>query len=269
VAVFLQAVALSAIMAGAWAIQQRTGNSGWVDMVWTFGLGFVGSVAALAPLHSEDVLLRQFIVAGLLMVWSLRLGLHIARRTAGITDDPRYAELIRGWGVDARRQMFWLLQKQALVTVPLAMSVLLAAHSPAPELRVQDWLGMTILVVAIAGEAVADRQLRRFRANPANRSKVCDAGLWRWSRHPNYFFEWLGWLAYPVIAIDPSGGYSVGWLAIAGPACMYWLLAHVSGVPPLEAHMLRSRGDAYRAYQARTRAFFPAPPRPTTQGSST
>jgi steroid 5-alpha reductase family enzyme len=267
VAVLVQAVALSAIMAGAWAIQQRTGNSGWVDMVWTFGLGLVGSVAALAPLHSGDVLLRQLIVAGLLMVWSLRLGLHIGHRTTGITDDPRYAELIRGWGLDARRQMFWLLQKQALVTIPLAMAVLVAAHNPEPQLRMQDWLAMSILAVAIAGEAVADRQLRRFRENPVNRGKVCDAGLWRWSRHPNYFFEWLGWLAYPVIAVDLSGGYSVGWFAIAGPACMYWLLAHVSGVPPLEAHMLRSRGEVYRAYQARTRTFFPAPPRPSTEGS--
>jgi steroid 5-alpha reductase family enzyme len=121
--------------------------------------------------------------------------------------------------------------------------------------------------MAIAGAALADHQLRRFRASPANRGKVCDAGLWRWSRHPNYFFEWLGWIAYPLIAIDITGGYPLGWVAIAGPICMYWLLRHVSGVPPLEEHMLRSRGDAYRRYQARTSAFFPLPQR-TTYGDA-
>lgn len=261
IAVLVQSVALSAIMAGAWAVQQRTGNSGWVDTIWTFGLGLVGVIAALVPLGSNEAGLRQLIVAGLVTIWSLRLGIHIANRSAGISDDPRYAELIRGWGADANRQMFWLLQKQALVTIPLATSVLLAAHNPAAELRVQDWIGVSVLLLAIAGEALADHQLRRFRADPANRGKVCDAGLWRWSRHPNYFFEWMGWISYPLIAIDLAGHYPLGWLSVAGPICMYWLLKHVSGVPPLEEHMLRSRGDAYRSYQARTSVFFPVPPR--------
>jgi steroid 5-alpha reductase family enzyme len=261
IAVLLQSIALSAIMAGAWVVQQRTGNSGWVDTIWTFGLGLVGVIGAFVPLGSSEAGLRQFIVAGLVAAWSLRLGVHIANRSAGISDDPRYAELIRGWGADASRQMFWLLQKQALVSIPLAASVLLAAHNPVAELRVQDWLGAALLLLAIAGEALADRQLRRFRANAANRGKVCDAGLWRWSRHPNYFFEWMGWLSYPLIAVDFAGEYPMGWLAFAGPICMYWLLKHVSGVPPLEEHMLRSRGDAYRRYQARTSVFFPAPPR--------
>lgn len=266
-AMLVQAIALSIIMAAAWSIQQRTGNSGWVDTVWTFGLGVVGGLAALAPLNSDDVWIRQVGVAGLLGIWALRLGLHIASRTVGISDDPRYAELIRGWGSDARRQMFLLLQKQAIVTIPLAMCVLLAAHNPSPVLRVQDMLGLVILIVAIAGEALADRQLRVFRAQAGNEGRVCDVGLWHWSRHPNYFFEWLGWLAYPVIAIDLTGAYPLGWLAVIGPMCMYWLLAHVSGVPPLEAHMLKSRGEAYRAYQMRTSPFFPRPQRQARAGS--
>jgi steroid 5-alpha reductase family enzyme len=114
-------------------------------------------------------------------------------------------------------------------------------------------------LVAIAGEAMADRQLRDFKSNPHNRGKVCDVGLWSLSRHPNYFFEWLTWVAYPVIAVDFAGHNPYGWLALAAPACMYWVLVHVSGVPPLEQHMLRSRGAAFRAYQLRTRAFFPIP----------
>lgn len=257
-ALVIVSLCLSAIMAGAWVIQQRTGNSGWVDTIWAFGLGAVGVCAAVAPLGGTGA--RQVLVAALISAWALRLGLHIARRTTVISDDPRYAELIRQWGGDARRQMFWLLQKQALVTIPLAISILLAAQKPTPHLGLLDALGLVVLAIAILGEATADGQLRRFRADSANKGRVCDVGLWSWSRHPNYFFEWLGWLAFPLLAIDLTGGYALGWLALTGPLCMYWLLAHVSGVPPLEAHMLRTRGAAYRAYQLRTSAFFPAPP---------
>jgi steroid 5-alpha reductase family enzyme len=255
-------VALSTIMAGAWLIWRRSGNSGWVDATWTFGLGAVGAFGALAPaLWIGDATARQSVVAVLIACWSLRLGSHIARRTARIADDPRYAKLLRDWGGDARRKMFWLLQKQALVSIPLALSVIIAAWNPAPALRATDIIGMLVLILGITGEGIADRQMRAFRADPANRDRVCDTGLWRWSRHPNYFFEWLGWLAYPLLAIDAGGHYGWGWFALAGPACMYWLLVYVSGIPPLEAHMLERRRDAFRAYQARTNAFFPGPPR--------
>ncbi len=106
---------------------------------------------------------------------------------------------------------------------------------------------------------MADRQLSAFAAEPANRGRVCDRGLWAWSRHPNYLFEWLGWFAYPAIAIAP--GHPEGAWALAAPAVMYLVLRHGTGVPPLEAHMLRSRGEAFRAYQARVPAFLPRPPR--------
>jgi steroid 5-alpha reductase family enzyme len=122
-------------------------------------------------------------------------------------------------------------------------------------------VGGFLLAVATVGEAIADCQLRQFKADPANRNAVCDIGLWSWSRHPNYFFEWLVWLAYPLIAIDWSGDNRLGWLTLLAPVCMYWLLVHVSGIPPLEDHMLRTRGVAFRAYQRRTSPFFPLPPR--------
>jgi len=255
------AVALSVIMTGAWLIQQRTGNSGWVDTVWTFGLGAVGAVAALAPVGSAGVQPRQILVAVFAAIWSARLGLHIASRSATITDDPRYADLIKGWGGDARRQMFWLLQKQAVVSIPLALSMFVAAHHTAPGLGLQDYLAIAVMVVAVLGEGVADRQLQAFKADPANKGGINDVGLWRWSRHPNYFFETLGWLAYPLLAIDLTGAYPWGFVALAGPACMYWLLVYVSGIPPLEQHMIRTRGERFRAYQRRTNAFFPGPPR--------
>jgi steroid 5-alpha reductase family enzyme len=255
-------IALSAIMTSAWLVWRATRNSGWIDTVWTFGLGAVGCAGALTPsLFQAGLTMRQALVAGLIAAWSLRLGLHIARRTSGITDDPRYAKLARDWGASAQRQMFLLAQKQALVSIPLALSMVLAAWNPAPGLRVQDVLGLIVLMIGIGGETLADAQLRRFRADPANRNQVCDAGLWSWSRHPNYFFEWFGWLSYPLLAIAPGGSYPFGYAALLGPICMYWLLVHISGIPPLEAHMLERRHDEFRAYQARTNAFFPSPPR--------
>jgi steroid 5-alpha reductase family enzyme len=124
--------------------------------------------------------------------------------------------------------------------------------------QIRHFLGYGLLL-AIGGEGLADAQLARFKADPANHGKVCDAGLWGWSRHPNYFFEWLVWTAWPVIAIGLAWPW--GWLALAGPAFMALLLIKGSGVPPLEAAMIRSRGEAYRAYQRRVSVFIPLPPR--------
>ena len=254
------AAALSAIMSGAWFIQQRTGNSGWIDTVWTFGLGFVGAASALAP-TGMPWQPRQFIVAVFAALWAARLGLHIAARTTKISDDPRYADLIKGWGTDAPRQMFILLQKQALVSIPLAFAMFLAAHNPTPGFGLRDLTAILIMLIAVTGEGLADWQLQTFKANPANKGGINDIGLWRYSRHPNYFFETFGWLAYPVLAIDLTGGYPWGFAALLAPACMYWLLVYVSGIPPLEDHMLRTRGEQFRAYQRRTNAFFPGPVR--------
>jgi steroid 5-alpha reductase family enzyme len=252
------AAALSAVMTAAWRIQQTSGNSGWIDACWTFGVGGIGILAALAP---RDFALwphwRQIVVAALAGLWSLRLGLHIVKRTRSAGDDPRYRQLIAQWQSEASRRMFWFLQKQAAVGTLLVMSIALAAQNPDPFLRLQDAAGLFILVLAIVGEAIADAQLQHFTSDPANRGAICDVGLWARSRHPNYFFEWLAWLAYPAIAIDFTGANPFGWLALGAPAFMYWALVHISGVKPLEEHMLRTRGESFRAYQKRTPVFFP------------
>ncbi|MBX9773974.1 MAG: DUF1295 domain-containing protein [Xanthobacteraceae bacterium] len=254
------AAALAAVMAAAWHVQQRSGTSRWVDASWTFGVGGVAFLAALAPLGSSpSPSWRQVLVASLVAAWSLRLGLHLAARARSSADDPRYRHLATQWGSQARRRMFWFLQSQAAVGAILAISALLAAQNPNPALRFQDVAGLVLLAAAIIGELVADAQLRAFKAAADARNGVCDVGLWRWSRHPNYFFEWLAWLAYPVIAIDFSGYNPWGWLALAAPASMYWVLVHVSGIPPLERHMLATRGDAFRDYRRRTRPFLPFP----------
>lgn len=265
----LLAVVLSVTMACAWLVAIRTGRSGWIDAIWSFAVGAGGVAAALLPLEGDaSWQVRQSVVAVLAAVWSLRLGLHIVVRTAGGGDDPRYAQLREEWGANFKGRLFWFLQIQAAAAFLLVMAIFAAARNPAEGLGVGDWLGIAVLIVAVAGEAIADRQLTAFRADHANRGRVCDQGLWGVTRHPNYFFEWLGWVAYPLIAIDLGGAYPWGWAAFAGPVFMYWLLVHVSGIPPLEAHMLRSRGEKFREYQQRVNAFWPGPQRRPAESAS-
>jgi len=258
IAVIYAFTALTLAMTAGWLAWRKTRNSGWIDTTWTVGLG---TTAILGALYGGGFSERALLVSLLVGLWAGRLGLHIALRTTTMTDDPRYARLIAAWGGDAAREMYWFAQQQAWVSVPLVLSILSAAWNPADGFRLQDFLGAGLLVAGIGGEALADHQLKSFRANPENKGRVCDQGLWRYSRHPNYFFEWVCWLAYPVIAVDPQFGYQWGWLAISAPIIMYILLVHVSGIPLLEQHMLQRSGDEFRKYQSRTNAFFPGLPK--------
>lgn len=253
------ALALFAMMAASWVVQDRTGHAGWIDVFWTFGVGLVGVAAAMTPLSFAPPH-RNFLVAVLAFIWSARLGVHIVRRNLRTADDPRYAQIRAGYGAYARRGMFWLTQKQAIVSIPLVLAIYLAAHNPDMQMRGQDALGLIIMLVSVAGETVADMHLRAFQRDPNNEGRICNVGLWRWSRHPNYFFEWLGWLAYPVIAIELFGKYEWAWLSLLAPVVMFVLLRFVSGVPPLEEHMRKTRGATWDTYAARTSAFFPLPP---------
>jgi steroid 5-alpha reductase family enzyme len=256
-------IALSAAMGVAWLVAERTGRSGWIDAIWTFAAGLAGMALSLSPASPGTP--RPLLVAGLAALWSLRLGFHIVWRTARGGDDPRYRQLRVEWGDKASVRLFWFLQVQAAAALVLALSVAAAAHRPDIGLDLRDALGVALFAIAAFGERAADRQLARFGGNPKNKSKICDAGLWGYSRHPNYFFEWLVWVAFAMIAIAPVGHYPWGWFGLAAPVLMYGLLVHVSGIPPLEAHMLRSRGDAFRLYQARVNAFWPGPPRPAAE----
>src|SRR5579863_1503660 len=251
------ALLLAGAMAAAWLVARHPGRSGWTDVFWSFAIGAAGVLVSLAPRPAGSVIPspRQIMVAALVAIWALRLGLHIAVRTRHHGEDPRYAALREEWGPRFPLRLFLFLQIQAAAALLLVASILLAARNPAPHLGWGDALGAAILMGAIAGEGLADRQLSRFRADSANPQstqggRVCDKGLWSLSRHPNYFFEWLGWTAYAVIALAPSAHPATAWVALTGPIFMYILLAQVSGVPPLEAHMLKSRGPAFRSYQA-------------------
>lgn len=256
------ALVLALVMAIAWAVVLRTGKSGWTDTFWSGAIGVVGAVAVLVPTAPGEPNSRSFLVAALVAVWSARLAIHIGGRTLRGGDDPRYAQLRQQWGRHYRSRLLLFLEIQAAVAAVLVVAVLVAGHNPAP-LGLGDVAGVAIAAAAIVGETFADRQLAAFKADAGNSGMICDTGLWSLSRHPNYFFEWLHWLAYVPIGLSFSGNYPWGWITLAAPALMYWLLVHVSGVPPLEAHLRRTRGAAFENYRRRVRAFWPIPRRGT------
>jgi steroid 5-alpha reductase family enzyme len=244
-------VILSVVMAAAWLFQRLVGNAGWADTFWSYAIGIAGVVAA-ATVASP----RHWLIAGVIALWSLRLGSAIALRNAGAPEDARYATMHREWGGRYQIKMFGFLQLQALAAWPLIFAVRAAAGVTSP-LGAHDAMALAIALVAIGGEAIADQQLRAFRRRFPH-GAVCDAGLWYYSRHPNYFFEAFGWCALPCFAFPTVAATAIAFLA---PATIYILLVYVSGIPPLEAHMLATHGERFREYQSRTSAFFPRLPR--------
>jgi steroid 5-alpha reductase family enzyme len=246
------------VMAAAWATQKQLANAGWIDVFWTLGTGLACASAALWP-SAEVNRERQILIALLAGAWSLRLGAYVALRVARSRhEDVRYATLRADWGKAFDARLIVVALVQAPATTLLAWSVFAAAHASAGPLGPRDIAGAGVLALSVLGEAFADEQMRRFKIN-AHRGAINDRGLWAWSRHPNYFFEWLSWLAYPAFAFSPEN--TASWATWAAAIVMYGVLRYGTGVPALEAAMLKSRGDAFRTYQARVSAFFLRPPK--------
>lgn len=247
-------VVVHAAMAVLWLRQRATGNAGIVDAGWTAAVaGLAATHAALGPGDGR----RRAIIAALALVWGGRLLAHLVVRLRGEPEDGRYREMRARFGPSAQRFFAWFFQAQALLAVLLSLSPLALARLAAPLSDAALLATVVLFAVSITGEAVADRQLARFRSDPANRGRTCRVGWWRYSRHPNYFFEWLHWCAWVPL------GWGSPWLAApaAVAVTMLLLILFVSGIPPTEAQALRSRGDDYRAYQRTTSALFPWPPR--------
>lgn len=250
--------AMLVVMVGAWAYGLAVKNGGWTDVFWSFGTGFVLAAAAFLATGTDTSQARRLMIAAFMLVWGLRLGLYLAPRVAGHPEDPRYAAF-RATAKNYPLTMLWVSLPQAPASALLGLSVVVAAQRPVPQLDLRDALALIVYLIAIVGETVSDAQMKRFRANPDNKGQVIETGLWAWSRHPNYFFQWLGWMAYPVMALDLSRPVTL--LTLVAPAVMFGLLRYVSGVPPLEEAMLKSRGDKFRDYQKRVSVFFPLPPK--------
>jgi steroid 5-alpha reductase family enzyme len=250
VAPLLLGGALMAVaMAALWVLQRRTGNAGVVDVGWTAGVGIVGVIAAAAGSGWAP---RRLLVGTMIALWSLRLGTYILRRVVRGPEDGRYTRLRAQWGDAFQRRAVVFFEVQALLVPLFAVPVWVVAGDPRPGWTAREAAAVLVWLAAVVGESVADRQLARFRADAANRGRTCTAGLWRYSRHPNYFFEWVHWWAYAILGI----GAPLGWLTLLGPALMLAFLLLVTGIPATEAQAIASRPD-YAEYRRTTSAFVP------------
>ena len=228
--------------------QRITKNATSVDAVWALGIGIH---TAFLSWRAEGDEARRWVIAVLVGIWAARLAghLYVDRVRTGI-EDGRYATFRREWNEVAFYGMYVV---QGILVFLLPLTFLGALKNPAEFPSMLDLVALALWAISIGGEWTADRQLARFRSNPTNRGRTCREGMWRYSRHPNYFFEWLIWCAYIPLSI----GSPLFFVALLGPALLLFLLLKVSGVPPTEAQALSSRGDDYRRYQQSTSVFFP------------
>lgn len=245
-----------AMMTLLWAFHLRLRNAAIVDVGWAAGLGLLALFYAALGTGS---LPHRLLLAGLVGAWSFRLAWHLYRdRVAnGTPEEGRYVSLRASWGANASHWFLYFFLGQGLLNVVLAIPFLIAAFHPGADLGPLEWGAACLWLLAVAGESMADAQLKAFKADPASRGKVCRRGLWNYSRHPNYFCEWLIWCVYALLATTAPWGW-IGWIS---PAIILFLLLKVSGIPPTEKQALKSRGAEYRRYQASVNAFFPWFPR--------
>jgi steroid 5-alpha reductase family enzyme len=244
------------VMAVTFMIGRATGKYSVIDAAWGPGFAAIAVVAFALSTNQGDPLLRWLVLL-MVMVWGLRLGGYILRRNRGRPEDPRYAELLAdasGPGVIVRKVQF----PQGLVMwfVSLPVQVAMVLEGPAGPVI---WFGLTIYLIGLFFEIVGDAQLAAFKRDPANQGRLMDRGLWRYTRHPNYFGDACVWVG---IFLMVTWSW-VGWLTALSPALMIWLLVAKTGKAMTERHMSESRPD-YADYVARTSGFFPLPPRAAT-----
>ena len=249
------ALAVGGLMLVLWLIHLPMRNAAIVDAGWSDGLVVL---AVIYGLLGDGYGLRRWLMVAMVAVWGLRLAIYLlATRVIGRPEEGRYQELRRRWVRNIPFKFLIFFQFQALLGVILSPPFLVAAMNPAPRLSVWELAAAALWLVAMGGEIAADAQLSAFKANPANRGRTCRQGLWRYSRHPNYFFEWLIWMAYAWYALASPYGY----LGLISPALILFFLFRVTGIPATEAQALRTKGDDYRDYQRTTSVFVPWFPR--------
>jgi len=241
-----------AIMSAVWLFARRINNYSVVDGAWPLSFTVVALIFAIG---AGGWPWRKLLMLATVSAWSLRLGFFLVRRIYSHHphEDGRYAALRAEYAPRVERGFFRFFHIQGASVILLSAPFLLMALNPAEQFSPLELIGAGLWFLSLLGEAVADRQLSRFKRDPANRGKVCDRGLWRYSRHPNYFFESCIWFSfYLMSAASPYGIYTV-----FAPLFILYILLKVTGVPPAEAQSLKSRGDLFRAYQRRTSMFVP------------
>lgn len=245
------------LLAWAWAV--KINNYSLVDAVWAFGIGATGVLwLALSGAVASKIL----VAASLVLLWSVRLGWHLQKRIrrSHPEEDARYGKLRESWEGKVAVSFLGFFQMQALSVVILALPFLFIATDLDHSWSVWETAGLLVVLAGISGEGLADAQMAAFKEKNRDAKVVCRDGLWRYSRHPNYFFESVIWMGFYVYAC----GSEWGWATIHAPALITFLLLKVTGIPPTEAASLERKGDAYRDYQATTSAFIPLPPKSQT-----
>lgn len=249
-------LATSVAMVLGWAWQRRHRNAGIVDVLWAGGMA---ASAVYYALVSPGASLPRLLVGLMGGLWGARLCWHLARRVFSEEEDGRYRNLRERWDGNQRNFLLFFLAQAGFVVL-FSFPFWIAAHNPVGQWTPWKSIAVLVWLVAVCGEGIADRQLAAHRADPANKGKTCRRGLWRYSRHPNYFFEFVHWFAYVFLAV----GLGSGWVAasVVGPALMLAFLYRVTGIPYTEAQALRTRGADYAEYQRTTSPFVPLPPKP-------
>jgi len=249
---FSVGVSLSVIFALAWTWGRRIENYSLVDAFWAFGIA--GAGIAFAVLGDGD-LAKRCAAGGLAALWGFRLGWHLQKRIRKHhpEEDSRYQDLRESWSAMG---FFWFFQIQALSVLLLALPYFLVSRD-GTGWSLWESLGLAIGLIGLLGEMTADRQMSAFKETNSDSKAVCKEGLWRYSRHPNYFFESVIWVGVYVFAC----GSAFGWATIHAPLIITFLLLKVTGIPPMEASAVKRKGDAYREYQRTTSAFIPLPPK--------
>lgn len=238
------------IMSLCWAWAARIDNFGIVDAVWSLSFGVQ---ALLYVSLSETWIFRKYLLLSIVGFWSLRLGLFLAHRIyqKHPKEDSRYTEIRESYGLKFLSRFFLFFQFQGLSVSLLAIPFVFIALNSTPEFSIWEIAGLAVWILGVAGESIADHQKSQFRR--AHPQRNCEVGLWKYSRHPNYFFESVIWWGFYLVALgSPQGAYSV-----FAPLIILFLLTKVTGVPLSEKHSLRSCPDEYLDYQKRVSIFVP------------
>ncbi|MFM2151998.1 MAG: hypothetical protein RL199_433 [Pseudomonadota bacterium] len=250
-------VAAVLLFAATWLVGRRLGNYGIVDVVWS--LAFAPAAVGLA-LARGGAGPRQWLMAAAVSLWSLRLGAYLARRVLSHLDveDARYARMRIDWAPQADTKMLVFYAQQAAALVLLCLPTVAVMADARTDLAGLQVVGAVVFLLALAGEAASDAQLASFKKS-ARSGAICDRGLWAWTRHPNYFSDWLVWVGFALCAASSPWG---GLFGLGCVGAMYHLLHNVTGVPLMEEHLRRSRGAAFDAHCRRVpSAFWPRWPR--------
>ena len=243
---------LVVMMTVLWLVFLRINNAAIVDVGW--GMGY-SLIALMSCLMTDGVTARKVLVTAMVVLWGSRLALHLLfdRVLSGKPEDGRYQDIRARWGGNLNAKFFLFFQVQSVLILLLSAPVFLAEGNPDRAISPLEWAGVAVWAAALIGETLADRQLKGFKSDPGNSGRTCRAGLWNYSRHPNYFFEWMIWVGYFLIALPAPAG----WIAAVSPLLMLLILVRLTGIPLSEAQALRTRGDDYREYQRTTSAFVP------------